>query len=228
MENYNIALTPGLQLLSSRSLQKQRLRVFIGAISKARHSFPPLPNIKKEVEAIKSYKQLRSQVLFNKNFQTETFKNKVSGVDFPIIHLATHGQFSSNADETYVIAWDDKIKVNQLSGVLKTVELSQENSLELLILSACQTAAGDERSALGLAGVAVRSGARSTIATMWSVNDEASATLMKEFYKQLVKAKETGKSKAEALRLAQLAVLKNKDYKAPYYWAAYVLLGNWT
>jgi len=100
--------------------------------------------------------------------------------------------------------------------------------LELLVLSACETAAGDNRSALGLAGVAVRSGARSTVATLWRVDDQATATLISEFYNQLVKANQTGISKAEALRRAQLTILKKPEYQSPYYWGAYVLLGNWT
>ncbi|MEM6752132.1 MAG: filamentous hemagglutinin N-terminal domain-containing protein [Cyanobacteria bacterium P01_C01_bin.38] len=78
------------------------------------------------------------------------------------------------------------------------------------------------------AGVAVRSGARSTIATLWRVNDEASANLIEQFYQQLTEAKKIGISKAEALRQAQINILKNPEYRAPYYWASYVLLGNWT
>ncbi len=117
---------------------------------------------------------------------------------------------------------------NELSGVLKSAELSRDGTLELLVLSACETAAGNARSALGLAGVAVRSGARSTVATLWRVNDEASATLMGQFYDQLAQLSKTGISKAEALRRAQLAILQNPDYgQEPYYWAAYVLIGNW-
>ena len=152
----------------------------------------------------------------------------MSAVSYPIVHLATHGQFSSQEDKTFILTWDGKIKVNQLSSLLKTVELSRKNALELLVLSACETAQGDDRSALGLAGVAVRSGARSTVATLWQVDDEASATLISQFYDQLVQASKTGISKAEALRRAQLAILKNPEYTSPYYWAAYVLLGNWT
>lgn len=125
------------------------------------------------------------------------------------------------------MTWDGKIKVNELSGVLKTVQISRNNALELLVLSACETAAGDTRSALGLAGVAVRSGARSTVATLWRVNDEASAMLISEFYNQLVQGVKIGVSKGEALRRAQVSILKNPKYQSPYYWGAYVLLGNW-
>ena len=101
---------------------------------------------------------------------------------------------------------------------------SQKSAVELLVLSACETAAGDRRAALGLAGVAVRAGARSTLASLWSVDDESSAVLMSQFYSKLSQKK---LSKAEALRQAQLALLKNPKYMVPYYWSSFVLLGNW-
>jgi CHAT domain-containing protein len=226
VEKYSVALTPGLQLLAPRSLRQARLGALVAGLSEARLNFSALPSVQQEVNKIQS--EIPSQVLFNQNFTNSAFKSRVSAAPFPIVHLATHGKFSSNAEETFIVTWDGLIKVNELSGVLKTVELSRNNSLELLVLSACETAEGDTKSALGLAGVAVRSGARSTIATLWQVNDEASATLMSKFYDQLVQINKTGISKAEALRRAQVETLKNPDYKSPYFWAAYVLLGNWT
>ncbi|NJL61911.1 MAG: CHAT domain-containing protein [Methylacidiphilales bacterium] len=225
VEKYSVALTPGLQLLAPRALNKERLAALVAGIDSARQGFAPLPFVGEEMNKIKS--EVPSQILLNEKFTNPAFQSRILATSSPIVHLATHGQFSSNADETFIVTWDGKIKVNQLSSLLKTVELSQNNTLELLVLSACETAAGDARSALGLAGVAVRSGARSTIATLWRVNDEASATLMSQFYDQLVKANTTGISKAEALRRAQVTILQNPDYKSPYYWAAYVLLGNW-
>lgn len=227
VEKYSVALTPGLQLLAPRSPNQERLKALVAGLGAARPpEFSALPNVEKEVRKIAS--EIPSQVLFNQKFTNSAFTDRVSAVSYPIVHLATHGQFSSEEDETFILTWDGKIKVNQLSSLLKTVELSQNNSLELLVLSACETAQGDDRSALGLAGVAVRSGARSTVATLWRIDDEASATLISQFYEQLVQASKTGISKAEALRRAQLAILKNPKYSSPYYWAAYVLLGNWT
>jgi CHAT domain-containing protein len=96
--------------------------------------------------------------------------------------------------------------------------------VELLFLSACQTAAGDERAALGLAGVAVKAGARSALATLWHINDEASSLLVTEFYRLLARP---GMSKAQALRLAQLAMLNDLRYRHPGYWSPFLLIGNW-
>lgn len=226
VEKYNIALTSGLKLLAPRALTEERLEVLVAGLNAARPPrFLPLPYVGEEVKKIKS--KLPSKVLFNQKFTSDKFANKLPATSSPIVHLATHGQFGSTVDETFILTWDDKINVNQLSSLIKTAELSRDKPLELLILSACETAAGDTRSALGLAGVATRSGARSTIATLWRVNDEASAKLIGELYEQLAQVNNTGVSKAEALRRAQLAILNNPEYRSPYYWAAYLLLGNW-
>lgn len=96
--------------------------------------------------------------------------------------------------------------------------------LELLTLSACQTGSGDDRAALGLAGIAVKAGARSALATLWSINDDASSELVSEFYRQLHDA---SVSKARALQHAQLKLLSDRVYEHPAYWAAFLLLNNW-
>ena len=95
---------------------------------------------------------------------------------------------------------------------------------ELLVLSACETASGDKWAALGLAGMAVRAGAKSTLATLWSVNDRATSEMMSEFYHELADKK---LPKAEAVRQAQLHLLNDSWHRHPFYWAPYVLLGNW-
>jgi len=111
-----------------------------------------------------------------------------------------------------------------LRGLLQARAQNQRQPIELLVLSACQTAAGDNRAALGLAGVAVRSGARSTLATLWSVDDQSTSSFMIEFYQALAQPQVT---KAKALRQAQLALLKQPEFKHPYFWAPFVLVGNW-
>lgn len=227
IENYSVAITPGLQLLSPQRLSNQRLGALVGGLAQARDEFPALPAVRNEVQKIEA--ELPSRVLFDQKFTTSAFQSSISQASFPIVHLATHGKFSSRAEDTFILTWDGRLKVADLSGVLQTVDLARERSLELLVLSACETAEGDPQSALGLAGVAVRSGARSTVATLWRVNDEASASLMEQFYNELAQVRKTGISKAEALRRAQLSILRNPKYEQqPFFWAAYVLIGNWT
>jgi CHAT domain-containing protein len=97
--------------------------------------------------------------------------------------------------------------------------------VELLTLSACQTAAGDDRAALGLAGVGVKAGARSALATLWFVNDQASSFLISEFYSQWNSAASI--SKAKALQSAQIKLLADRRYHHPCYWAPYLVIGNW-
>jgi CHAT domain-containing protein len=138
--------------------------------------------------------------------------------------MATHGQFSSNAEQTFILTWSELLKVKAFDSLLRSRDPSAPRAIELLVLSACQTASGDKRAALGLAGIAVRAGARTTLATLWSVDDESTAQLMSQFYQELADAKVT---KAEALQRAQLTLLKNNNYAIPYFWAPYVLVGNW-
>jgi CHAT domain-containing protein len=91
-------------------------------------------------------------------------------------------------------------------------------------LSSCQTAVGDDRAALGLAGIAIKAGARSALATLWMIYDPAAAVLVPEFYRHL---RDPRVSKAEALRRAQLAVLQDERLAHPAYWAPYLMIGNW-
>jgi CHAT domain-containing protein len=222
VENYSIALAPGLQLVDPKPLKQEQLKALTAGLTESRLGYSPLPNVERELEQIKS--EVPSQVLLNQQFTSTAFQNQINSQSFPVVHLATHGVFSSNADKTFILAWDKPIKVNELNNLLRTRDQSRPDTIELLVLSACQTAKGDSRAALGLAGVAVRAGARSTVASLWSINDESTALLMSQFYQELANQSLT---KAEALRRAQLALLKNPQYQRPLFWAPYVLIGNW-
>jgi CHAT domain-containing protein len=222
VQKYAVALTPGLQLLAPKSLQRTQLRALTGGLTEARQGFSPLQNVGNELEQIHS--EVPSTVLLNQTFTNAAVQKEISSVPFPVVHLATHGQFSSNKEETFILTWDDRLNIDDLGSLLRDRDQSQTNAIELLVLSACQTAKGDKRAALGLAGVAVRAGARSTIASLWSIDDESSAVLMSQFYRELAR---TTVSKAEALRQAQLSLLQNPQYEHPRHWAAFVLVGNW-
>lgn len=222
VENYSIALSQGLQLLEPRSLARNRLTALTGGLTEARQGFAALPGVKSELQQISS--EVRSEVLLNQEFTQKRLETKISELPFPVIHLATHAQFSSKAEDTFLLTWDGRIKVKDFDELLQSRERQNQNPIELLVLSACQTAAGDKRATLGLAGLAVRSGARSTLATLWSVSDESTAEFMAEFYRELF---QTQVSKAEAVRQSQLILLKKSKYEHPYYWAPFVLVGNW-
>ncbi|MBI4780784.1 MAG: CHAT domain-containing protein [Oscillatoriophycideae cyanobacterium NC_groundwater_1537_Pr4_S-0.65um_50_18] len=221
IEKYSVVLTPGLQLLQPQPLERFRLRGLLVGLSQAREGFSALPNVAVEINQIGT--EIPARVLLDQAFTNQSLQDQIDSIPSSIVHLATHGQFSSNADDTFILTWDGRINVKQLAQLLRSRE-GNLSPIELLVLSACQTATGDRRAALGMAGVAVRSGARSTLASLWSVGDRSTASLMIEFYQELGKP---GVTKSEALRRAQVALLHQDSYTSPYYWAPFVLLGNW-
>jgi CHAT domain-containing protein len=222
LQKYTIALTPGLQLLEQKSIKQAQLKVLTAGLTEARQGFAALPAVKNEVKQISTLFPTNS--LLNEQFISAGLKAQLKANSFPIVHLATHGQFSSNAADTFILTWDERVNVKELDQLLRTQSGEQKSPIELLVLSACETASGDTRASLGLAGIAIRSGARSTLGTLWQVNDQATAMFMTEFYRQLAAGKV---SKAEALRSAQLALSQSREYKNPFFWAPFVLVGNW-
>jgi len=225
IEKYAVALNPSLQLLEPQPLSEVQLEVLAAGISQKIPDVPApaLPEVKQELEGISQITE--SLVLRNQEFTRQALENKINSRPFSVVHLATHGQFSSQPEETYIQAWDERLNVNELHSLLRTREQRRPDAIELLVLSACETASGDKRAALGLAGVAVRAGARSTLATLWQVNDKSTAELMAQFYNTLSNSGDLRVTKAKALQSAQLELLRR--YEAPFYWAPYVLVGNW-
>ena len=227
VEKYAVALSPGLQLLNPEPIAKEGLQVLAAGLVQPPanyQNFPPLPEIQSEFDSI-STAGVPITTLLDQAFTRKSLETEVNQAKFNILHLATHGQFSSRAEDTFVLAADGPINVTQFDTFLRRQDETRSQAIDLLVLSACQTAAGDNRATLGLAGAAVRAGARSTLASLWNIGDRSTAILMGEFYKELASAKVT---KAEALRRAQVTLLKQyPNYSRPSYWAAYVLVGNW-
>ncbi|MGA7937279.1 MAG: CHAT domain-containing protein [Kovacikia sp.] len=222
LEDYRIALAPGLQLLDPQPLPRQNLKALLAGLTESRQGFAPLDYVAVELKEIQS--QVSNTELINETFTSEAFRTQIEGSLFPVVHIATHGQFSSSPTSTFILAWDKQIDVFELEKILQVGFPKRKEAIELLVLSACETAAGDQRAALGLAGIAIKAGARSTLATLWAVNDEVTATVMHQFYQGL---RTSNVPKAELLRQAQLALLHDPQYSHPLYWAPYLLVGNW-
>ncbi|MEH2449470.1 MAG: CHAT domain-containing protein [Nostoc sp.] len=222
IEKYAVALSPGLQLMATRSLKQNKINAIVGGISESRAGFNALPAVESEVKQIS--KAVSSFILLNQEFTSQALAQRVKSSNAGIVHLATHGQFSSRLEDTFLLTWNGQVNVKELSELLKNRDGDPSKAIELLVLSACDTAAGDDRAVLGLAGLAVKSGARSTIATLWPVKDKAAAMLMTHFYEQLRQPKIT---KAEALRQAQINMIQQTDFHDPFFWSAFVLVGNW-
>jgi CHAT domain-containing protein/predicted negative regulator of RcsB-dependent stress response len=221
VQKYTLATTPGLTLTDPRPIRRSGARFLLGGLTKATQGFPPLPYVEEELRSVAGLYQ--STVLENQAFRVPKVQEELNRVPFNVVHIASHGQFHSDIAQTFLLAYDGKIRMNTLERVMGMGRF-RDQPVELLTLSACQTAAGDDRAALGLAGIAVKAGARSALASLWFINDRASALLVSEFYRQL---RDPGLSKAEALRLAQIKLLEDKRYRHPGYWAPFLLIGNW-
>jgi CHAT domain-containing protein len=233
IRDYSVTLVPSLQLLQSEPVNVDRVNVLGAGVSEKQvlngQEFSALPKVKEELERLEEQIS-NSEILLNEEFKKTAFQNEVKSDTFPIIHIATHGQFSSNVEETYVIVWRNSLKITDLESIIQTratqpVERQKQQNIELLILTACETAKGDERATLGLAGLSVRAGARSTIASLRRVEEAENIYLIEQFYNQLLDNPNI--SKAKALQQAQIALLERGGADAPYYWATYVLVGNW-
>ncbi|WP_039727672.1 CHAT domain-containing protein [Leptolyngbya iicbica] len=222
VEAYAIALSPGLQLLGPRPLQETQVAALLAGLTKPRHGFSALSNVDDEIQTIDAL--LDSRVLLDERFTTTTLAKQINTTEVPIVHLATHAQYSSNREDTFILAWDRPIPVDELSSLLNTGDQNRLEPIELLVLSACETATGDSRAALGLAGISLQAGARSTLASLWNLDDASGAYFVSQFYQALAQPYTT---KAEALRQAQRSLLNHPDYRHPIYWAAYVMVGNW-
>jgi CHAT domain-containing protein/tetratricopeptide (TPR) repeat protein len=226
-KNYAIATNLGLRLQSPKPISKSTLRILAAGLetpAKRLGNFDSLPGVPYQLKAIQETGINLTQ-LKDEKFTVASFGQEVKNTPYNVIHLATHGQFSSDIKQTFLLASDDKLNVLELDRILRDRAQIQPNPIELLVMSACETAVGDNRATLGLAGVAVKAGAQSTLASLWKVKDNSTAVLMGEFYREL----KTGKvSKAEALRRAQVKLLKEySNYAAPSDWAPFILVGNW-
>jgi CHAT domain-containing protein/predicted negative regulator of RcsB-dependent stress response len=230
IENYSIAITPGLELTDPKALGDTKLSAIAFGYTQSgsqilpngqSYDYPALEFVTGEIDNLK--KQLQTESIQDKDFTVGSFESILSSRAAPVVHLATHGQFSSNKDETFLLASDGFISIDTLSETLQKNARLTATPLELLVMSACETASGDDRAALGLAGVALRSGARSTVASLWPVDDQATSVLMDVFYQQI----KGRASKAKALQQAQLALMKQEGRDHPYFWASFILIGNW-
>jgi CHAT domain-containing protein len=224
VEKYAIALSVGLQLLNPKPLVQQQLVALTAGLSHPpanyTSKFPPLPGIKSEFDGI-TEAGISTTSLLDGQFTSKKLESEINTASFNVVHLATHGEFSSRAEKTFILADDGPINVRNFDLFLGN---QNQTRVELLVLSACQTAAGDNRATLGMAGAAVRAGASSTIASLWQIDDKSTALFVSAFYRELKSGKIT---KAQALHRAQLKLLEHPNYKAPTFWSAYVLIGNW-
>ncbi len=224
IDHYAIAVTPGLQLLNPQPSLTESKALAAG-VSKKLPGFSPLKNVPQELDTVAN--TFNSKKLLDDEFQTATFTQDINTQLYSVIHLATHGQFSSNPKNTFIRLWDAPLGIKKFSLLIQNREVDTRKLIDLLVLSACETSRGDDFATLGLAGMAVRTGVSSTLASLWQISDRSTPFLMEKFYQYWQNNPDI--NKAEALRLAQIELRSHteKDWDVPYYWAAYTLVGKW-
>jgi len=218
---YATAITPGLNLTDPRSIRREKVNVLAVGVTEAVQGFAPLPSVAGELEALRTL--FKTTTLVNEQFVVANLEKKLKEEQFTILHIASHGQFESDPAKTFLLAFDGKLTMDRLDQFIGLFKF-RDDPLELLTLSACDTAEGDDRAALGLAGIAIKAGARSAVATFWQVHDEVAAELITEFYRGLQNPEI---SRASALRKAQLKILADPRFEHPGFWAPFLMINSW-
>ena len=180
-----------------------------------------LPGVDQEIDNIASV--FGGDSLVNDEFSKQQFVDNMLSNRYDIVHIASHGVFGDSAENSFVMTYDELLDMNQLEALLNHPKFSKA-PVELITLSACQTADGDDRAPLGISGIALRAKVRSALGALWAVSDAATVELMTEFYANL---KKPGMTKAQALREAQITMLQQEQYRHPFFWSAFILIGNW-
>jgi CHAT domain-containing protein len=222
IRKFAVVTSPGLSLTDPRRpLRTGNEEVLLAGLTKPVQGFPALTNVPMELKSIEAL--YRSRLLKDSDFRISTIKGELQRYPYPIVHIASHGEFFDNSKDTYILTWDEKLSMDDLEKIIGISRFRKE-PVEVLTLSACVTAAGDDRASLGLAGVGVKAGARSALATLWYINDHTTYQLVTDFYDQL---RNTSVSKAKALQHAQIKLLDDRHFRHPGYWSPFLLIGNW-
>ena len=221
VQRFAIATTPGISLTLPKPLNVENSNFFAGGISEAVQGYVGLPGVPRELQNLEA--TYGASVLRDTNFKRDDLKEQLTSANYSIVHIATHGHFDSNPQESYLLTYDDKLTMDLLEESIGNRKNVGE-PLELLVLSACETAAGDSRAALGLAGVALKAGARSAVATLWQISDAATVEIIDTFYEYTAKE---GVTKARAMQLAQIRLIEQPRFQHPTDWAPFLMIGNW-
>jgi len=235
----NVVITEG-SLVNLKDKPSPEWKALGLGVSKAHQGFVELPNVPAELRAIihdptgdKSGGVLPGKIMLDDNFTERNFKDALLRRQYPVVHIASHFTFNAdgNSDDSFLLLGDGKLTMAQIDAIPNLF-----SGVELLTLSACDTATGAnadtkiekqgvEVESLGV--LAQQKGATAVLASLWQVADESTSRLMQEFYR--VREAQHGITKAEALQRAQIDLLlnSNREYAHPFYWAPFILIGNW-
>jgi CHAT domain-containing protein len=178
-----------------------------------------LPGARAEIQGLAS--RAHSVRLLDSQFTVERFAHEVHSGEYSIVHVASHAFFGANVAESFLLAYDNVIRIDELQRLM-SVNDAQQPGIDLLTLSACDTATGDDRAPLGFAGAGIKARARSVVGSLWAVSDAATQQFMELFYAGLAQH-----GKAQAFTLAQRSLMQAPEFAHPFYWAPFILTGDW-
>jgi CHAT domain-containing protein len=221
INKFAVAVTPGLSLTDPQPIQMEKTEVLLAGLSKSIQGFPALQNVPKELRAIRSL--YKSKILQDQDFRMLHMTKEFERTPYSILHIASHVEFSDDSKDTFIVTWDGRITMDDLQKFMALSKYRKE-SVDLLTLSACVTAEGSDKAALGLAGIGVKAGAKSALASLWYIHDYSTYRLITEFYRVIHDEK---LSKAKALQQAQIQLINDQKFQHPFFWAPFILIGNW-
>ncbi|MDM8526030.1 CHAT domain-containing protein [Desulfococcaceae bacterium HSG8] len=222
VEKYAIGTIPAITLTDPKPLDMKDAEILLCGLSKGVQNASPLPSVTAELRDIRTIMNGKV-VLENEEYVIDNLTSEFEKNKYSIVHMATHGVFGGTPKDSFLLTYDSKLTMDRLEYLIG-ISRYRKYQVELLTLSACQTALGNDRSALGLAGVALKAGVRSAIATLWFIDDQATSLAIRGFYQQL---KKPGVSKVQALQNVQKIFITRPRYRHPMYWAPFLLIGNW-
>jgi len=226
IQKFAVAITPTLNLTESVQTEKlspSKTKVLLNALTEAVQNYPQLPYVPKEIQTVEKW--YHPDTLLDEEFTSENFRKNLEKSRYDLIHIISHAEFAENVDESFILTHDGQLTLKDLQEGIESHQHQQP--VELLILSACNTAKGDQGwTALGLSGIALKAGTRSALATLWKVDDRATYHLINKFYFNL-NSPPNKLSNVQALQATQQDFLELKYFHHPFYWASLALIGNW-
>ncbi|MBE9028473.1 CHAT domain-containing protein, partial [filamentous cyanobacterium LEGE 11480] len=245
LQDYTVSVIPSLGMLDRRQTPLQNQTTLAMGASKFQQ-LVPLPAVPQELKMIQQ-QGFSGQHFLNESFTLANVVQQKRQKRPGILHLATHADFNiGQPQNSFIQLWDQRLTLDQIDR-LKL----RDTDLELLILSACNTATGDPVAELGFTGMASLFGVRTALGSLWSISDLGTFAFMSEFYGHLAQSP----SRVDALRQAQLAMrqgkvrtdngklvtsqgkrldlpefldasLRDGDFSHPYYWSGFTMVGN--
>ena len=194
---------------------KQDIQALVFGLEEPITGWSKLTKVSEEIESVINY--LGGNAFIDRDFTIENFQRQIRKQDYSVLHLATHGYFGGSVESSFILGYDSKITALELENIL----LNSGTLIDLMVLSACETATGNEKSLLGLAGIASRSGVSSVLGSLWQVQDTDQFEKIDRFYSFL------GFDANKAVALQQVQIKQIERFAHPGNWAALVLIGSW-